>query len=63
MDSRPTLNEAMEAADILRGMLDDEQDKNRVLKERLKEWRYCFWRMALQSRITGYGMGNSHMFN
>ena len=37
MDSRPTLNEAMEAADILRGMLDDEQDKNRVLKERLKE--------------------------
>ncbi len=33
----PTLDEAMEAADILRGMLDDEAEANKNLRERVKE--------------------------
>ena len=37
MDSRLTLAEALEAADTLRRMLDDEQDKTSVLKGRIKE--------------------------
>ena len=32
-----TLADAMEAADILRAMLDDEQNKNELLKKRIKE--------------------------
>lgn len=32
-----TLDDALEAADILRIMLDDEQHKNELLKKRIKE--------------------------
>ena len=36
-ENRPTRNEAIEAADILRDMLDDEQRKTELLKQRNKE--------------------------
>lgn len=35
--SKLTLDDALEAADILRTMLDDEQNKNELLKKRIKE--------------------------
>lgn len=35
--SNLTLTDALEAADILRAMLDDEQHKNELLKKRIKE--------------------------
>ena len=36
-ENRPTRNKAIEAADILRDMLDDEQRKTELLKQRNKE--------------------------
>ncbi len=35
--SKLTLDDALEEADILRTMLDDEQNKNELLKKRIKE--------------------------
>jgi hypothetical protein len=59
MDSRPTLDETMEAADILRGMLDDEQDKNRVLKERLKELEILLLENGIA--IPNYGIWHGEL--
>lgn len=36
-ENRPTRNEAIEAADILRNMLDEEERKTELLKQRNKE--------------------------
>ena len=36
-ENRLTLNDALDAADILRNMLDDEQRKTQLLRQRNKE--------------------------